>query len=101
MEFRNTQLQFNISRDLPAVQVENIQWVFQRTGNSTRRLISPGDDPNHYNFSVDHLTLMIFNLTQADDGNYTVEASNIVGTGSDVVHLDVQSKLSKLLYFYH
>ena len=44
-------------------------------------------------FQLDRLTLMIFNLTQSDHGNYTVEASNIVGTGSDTVALDVQSEL--------
>ena len=93
VEFRNTQLQFTISRDLPAVQTQDIQWFFQRTGNNERQRISLESNRNHYNFSLDRLTLMIFNLTQSDHGNYTVEASNIVGTGSDTVALDVQSKL--------
>ena len=95
VEFRNTQLQFMISRDLPAVQTRDIQWFFQRNGQNGRQRISLESNPSHYNFSLDRLTLMIFNLTQAaDHGNYTVEASNIVGTGSDTVALDVQSEFS-------
>ena len=80
-----------ISRDLPTVQINDIRWFFQRTGNSVREEITPS---SHFLFSNDRLTLTIFNLTtQSDNGNYTVEASNIVGTGSDTVALDVQSKL--------
>ena len=78
-----------ISRDLPAVQTNDIRWFFQRTGDSEQTNISP--DNAHYNFTTDQLTLTIFNLSQADDGVYTVEASNIVGTGSDNITLDVQS----------
>ena len=78
-----------ISRDLPAVQTDDIRWFFQRTGSSIREEIIPS---SHFSFSNDRLTLMIFNLSQADHGNYTVKASNIVGTGSDTVALDVQSE---------
>lgn len=90
VEFRNSQIQFMIFRDLPTVQTSDIRWFFQRTGSSVREAIIPS---SHFSFSNDQLTLMIFNLTQADHGNYTVEASNIVGTGSDTVALDVQSEL--------
>ena len=34
VEFRNIQLQFMISRDLPAVQSSDIRWFFQRIGDS-------------------------------------------------------------------
>ena len=101
VEFRDTQLQFMVTRDLPTVQTDDIRWFFQRTGSNVRQEITREANPSHYHFSMDRLTLAISNLTQADDGNYTVEASNIVGTGSDTVILDVQSKLLIILQSFN
>ena len=93
VELRDIQLTFNISRDLPPVRVEDIQWLFQQQGESSPVVIIPGEQPGYYMFSDDRLSLTINILMLNDSGNYTVEASNIVGTGSASVFLDVQSKI--------
>ena len=90
MEFQRAVLQFSISRDLPEVEIEGISWFFHKNGD--QRSITPGEKLERYVFSKNLLSLTIINLTQADDGNYTMEASNVVGTGADTITLDVQSK---------
>ena len=90
VEFRDVELTFNISRDLPSVIIEDIQWFFQEKQNITARQIV---NNYHYKFSDDKLTLKLVNLSLLlDTGFYIFEASNIVGTGRDSVYLDIQSK---------
>ena len=90
VEFRDVELTFNISHDLPSVEIEDIRWYFQQKKNITHR---PIENNHHYQFSEDKLTLKLVNLSLLfDTGFYIVEASNIVGTGRDSVYLDIQSK---------
>ena len=92
VQFRDTQMTFTVTRDLPKVTQVGIRWFFTQQGVNTRREIVPGDQPDHYVFSNDRLTLSIMLLNLSDSGTYTVEASNIVGTGSALANLNVQSK---------
>ena len=90
VEFRDVELTFNISRDLPSVIIEDIRWFFQEKQNITPRQIV---NNHHYKFSDDKLILKLVNLSLLlDTGFYIFEASNIVGTGRDSVYLDIQSK---------
>ena len=89
VEFREAEMRFNVSRDLPLVLVDDIRWFFKQQGFNTRREII---DDDRYTFSEDRLTLTVRFLNLTDSGTYTVEASNVVGTGSASAALDVQSK---------
>ena len=87
VEFNNIQMTFTVSRDLPLV--DNIRW-FRYTQRDSNRLEILEEE--RYMFSEDRLTLTIQSLNLSDSGIYTMEASNIVGTGNASVTLDVQSK---------
>ena len=93
VQFRDVQMTFNVSRDLPLVEMENIRWFFTQQGTDTKKEIIPEDQPNHYTLTNSRLTLTITFLNMSDSGTYTVEASNIVGTGSASTILEVQSKI--------
>ena len=94
VEFRDAEMRFNVSRDLPLVKVDDIKWFFKQQGFNTRREII---DKDRYTFSEDRLTLTVRFLNLTDSGTYTVEASNIVGTGNASATLDVQSKFVIML----
>ena len=70
-----------------------MQWFFQSQDGNSIELI-PGSQPEHYQFGFEPglVSLMILNLTLNDLGPYTVQISNIVGTDSANVSLDVQSE---------
>ena len=93
VQLRDVQMTFNVSRDLPLVVMEDIRWFFTQQGTNTRKEILSEDQPNHYAFTNNRLTLTITLLNLTDSGTYTVEASNIVGTGNATTILDVQSKI--------
>ena len=83
---RDITLEFQISGDVPAVPLEGIRWYLQRDNISeilgdSRRV-----------FSHDRRSLSLFNLELDDEGNYTMNATNIIGTGSDMIYLDVESE---------
>ena len=87
---RDITLEFQISGDVPAVPLEGIRWYLQRDNISeilgdSRRV-----------FSHDRRSLSLFNLELDDEGNYTMNATNIIGTGSDMIYLDVESELSSI-----
>jgi hypothetical protein len=85
VEFQDVQLTINITRDLPSVVTSDIQWFYSNNG---QRLALASDD--HYHISGNRLSLVISNLSLSDSGLYTAEASNIVGTGSSSITLNVQ-----------
>ncbi len=93
VQLRDVQMTFNVSRDLPLVVMEDIRWFFTQQGTNTRKEILSEDQPNHYAFTNNRLTLTITLLNLTDSGTYTVEASNIVGTGNATTILNVQSKI--------
>ena len=54
---------------------------------------------NHYIFSDDLLSLTITNLQEADDGNYTLRATNDVGNSSATYNLTVLSSKDMQLHY--
>ena len=82
---RNVTLDFAVIGDEPRVLASSIRWYL----NGVEELI--GDE--RLSFSPDRLSLTITNLSQADEGTYMVNATNIIGTGTAVVSLDVESKM--------
>ena len=97
VEFSDIYLSINITRDLPSVLPQDINWFYDTTtnNNNNRTLLTGGGEEgsmSHYALSEDRLSLEIFNLSLSDSGVYSAEASNIVGTGSSNIILTVQSK---------
>ena len=89
VEFSDTVLSVNITNDLPLVTAQDITWFYNKLTDNTKIPLSGG---GHYSISEDRLSLKIFNLSLSSSGVYTVEASNIVGIGTDNITLNVQSK---------
>ena len=83
---RDITLRFQISGDVPAVPLEGIRWYLQRDN------ISEILNGSRHVFSHDRRSLLLFNLELDDEGNYTMNATNIIGTGSDMIYLDVESE---------
>ena len=83
---RNISLNFSVTEDEPEVVPEFINW-FLSNGEGMQEIISDG----RFSFSEDKLALFITNLSLSDKGNYTLFATNIIGTGSAQVFLDVES----------
>ncbi len=76
-------IQFIITMDQPPVTLEDIQWSYGElvfsVSNSSRIIFSP-----------DMLTLTIADISYKDEGTYTLSASNLLGSGSASIFLDVQ-----------
>ena len=83
---RNITLNFSVIEDEPKVLPEFIHW-FLSNGAGMKEITSD----LRFNFSEDKYSLVITNLSLSDEGNYTVFATNIIGTGSAQVFLDVES----------
>lgn len=92
VEFSDIYLSINITRDLPSVLPQDINWFYGTTTNNRTLLTGGGGSMSGYALSEDRLSLEIFNLSLSNSGVYTAEASNIVGTGSSNITLTVQSK---------
>ena len=88
-------LRFYITRALPVVTPDNIQWFFVPIDGAMMEIV-PDSDP-HYSFSEELLSLYIYPLLPADEGNYTLVATNTGGSGSGTIILDVQSKFVHML----
>ena len=84
---RNITLNFSVIEDEPKVNPEFIHWYLT---NETGTLEITSDN-QRFNFSEDMFSLVITNLSLFDEGTYTVNATNIIGTGSAGVFLDVES----------
>ena len=69
----------------------NIQWTYTtEKGSEIINTSFPAN--NRYIFSDDLLSLTITNLQEADDGNYTLMATNNAGNSSATFNLAVYSK---------
>ena len=91
----NVTLSFDISRDVPSViSDEGIKWYLNMDNGSTV-LITQG---LRHDFDINKTSLTITNLNLNDQGTYSLNASNIIGSDSDIIFLDVQSKLYLLQY---
>ena len=91
---RNTtvSIEFSLnSQVFPAVQLTNIRWIYS-TENSSKILDTSSSNNTRYNFSSNLLSLTITNLQVADDGNYTLMASNEAGIDTATFNLTVYGK---------
>ena len=82
---RGITLRVNVFGDEPKVLPEDIRWFLSSTEIT--------EDDERVEFSDDRFSLTISNLTLSDEGNYTVSATNIIGTGVQVIGLNVQGEL--------
>ena len=69
----------------------NIQWT-HTTEKGSEILNTSFPTNGRYNFSDDLLSLTITNLQEADEGNYTLRATNDLGNSSATYNLAVYSK---------
>ena len=79
-------------RVFPKVQLNNIQWTYT-TEKGSEILNTSFSPSSHYNFSSDLLSLTITDLQVADDGNYTLWASNEAGVSSATYNVTVYGKV--------
>ena len=89
VEGRSITLNFTVMGDEPRVLPNSVRWYL----NGMAEVM----EDERLRFSPDRLSLNITNLSRSDEGIYTVNATNIVGTGSAEVFLDVESKKVKRL----
>ena len=69
----------------------NIQWM-HTTEKGSEILNTSFSVNSRYKFSDDLLSLNIANLQEADDGNYTLMATNDLGKSSATYNLTIHSK---------
>ena len=83
----NVTLSFEITRDVPLVNESGIQW-YHVNDSGDAVLITEG---SRHMFNTNKTSLTISNIDLDDQGTYSLNASNIIGTDSDIVFLDIQS----------
>ena len=82
-------LSFDISNDKPLVTLDGIEWsVTNEEGTHT---MAPED--SRFTFSADMRSLTIDPVDLADEGVYTLTATNEAGQDSAEIEVDVQCKL--------
>ena len=88
LEGQSITLIFTITNDDPLVQVNNIQWEFG-TVDITELLMTD----EQYELSADSLSLIINNVSlSADQGIYTLSATNEAGIRSASIEIIIESK---------
>ena len=85
----STHLQFFIEEANPPVHPEDIQWMFAGTELQ--------EDGEHVVFSADRLAVTITNLSLSDEGIYSLMATNLAGSDSATIMVDVQCTYVSLL----
>ena len=82
-------LSFLVEDDIPMVMLSDSDWsVTNEEGEHTL-----ADEDPRFTFSPDFTSLTITDVHRLDEGTYTLTATNVAGTGSDSIFLDVQCKL--------
>lgn len=81
----NLSIQVNISHDLPAVVPSGIRWFYKQN-----ELIFLNNDK--YIVTNDRRTLTVHTLQFTDEGSYSVVVSNIVGSVTSTIQVDVQGE---------
>ena len=84
---RNITLNVSVVEDEPNVVPEFLRWFFC----DEEATVEITSDAEQFGFSEDRLSLVITNLSLSNEGTYIVNATNIIGTGSAQVFLDVES----------
>ena len=84
---RNITLSFDVTGDEPRVLPQHVRWYFINDGNTTEVI---GGNGSQFLFSPDRKVLTITNLTLDNEGVYIFSATNIIGTGSSSVYVDVE-----------
>lgn len=78
---------FTLSSNISGT-TDAIQWFFTPASGPEQEIFPT----EHYVFSPDRLTLTVITVTLADEGTYTIRASNIAGSDSDNVSITVFCK---------
>ena len=81
---QNITLNFNVTGDEPRVVPQHIRWYFMSNDITTEV------NGSRFLFSPNRQLLTITNLTLDDEGRYFLNATNIIGTGSSSVYVDVE-----------
>lgn len=84
---RNITLLFKITRDVPRVKPQDIKWYRRSLSNDTTEILV---NDSRIMFSNTRDSLTIYNLTLSDEFTYIVNATNIIGTGSSSLFLDIE-----------
>lgn len=84
---RNIALLFKITRDVPRVKPQDIKWYRRSLSNDTTEILV---NDSRIMFSTTRDSLTIYNLTLSDEFTYIVNATNIIGTGSSSLFLDIE-----------
>ena len=86
----NVTLSFEVMDAIPPVQLSSMNWI----GEGFRNLSL--DNPRFY-FSDDFTSLTIFPVDLSDEGTYTLTVTNVAGTDSASIELDVECKSTIIL----
>lgn len=84
---QNITLLFKITRDVPQVKPQDIKWYRRSLLNDTTEILV---NDSRVTFSNTRDSLTIYNLTFTDEGTYIVNATNIIGTGSSSLFIDIE-----------
>lgn len=90
----NATIKFALSNASPPVLTDNIRWYFQ-TVSEIRDITFSTDE--RLSLSDNRLTLVVDGITEADEGEYIIRATNEAGTGSNFVVISVVGKRE----YYH
>ena len=93
IEGQSVTLQFILTQADPLVRVENIRWQFSFLGMDVDVTQS---NNRHYQLSEDRRTLSINQLTSAEEGVYTLFATNEAGTQFNRIRVVIESKICKV-----
>ena len=85
-------LGFAIDGASPVVQISDIVWSLEKDDGSVQTFATNG--MGRHNFSSDLLSLTIDPLEEADEGKYTLTASNGAGSGHSSIYLNIGSECS-------
>lgn len=80
----NITITFSVST-VPFVAPRNITWIFQDNANKVTEILPTV----RYSFSIDKLSLTIYNIHEEDEGNFTLIAKNTIGQGQASIQLIV------------
>ena len=86
----NATMIFALSEDSPLVKTNNIRW-FLKTVSSFEDITFRSD--SRQSLSADRLSLLIDGITESDEGEYILRATNEAGTSEGVIVISVAGKI--------